>query len=393
MIYDAVIAGAGPAGSTAGYYLSKAGLNVLVLDKCEFPRYKACGGLVSKKILNLTEFDLTPVAEEQVSNCYVTYKSSEPFQISMGESMGYLASRDKLDFFLLEKAVSAGAKFISSERVTGFHKKDNIYNVETGKGVYKTRYLIGADGNNSIIRKKSGLAHKIRRYLTLTAELTRPKYGKGMDTDAVWFDLGDVPHGYGWIFPKADFLTLGMGLFYNVKRKIKKDPKIYLYDFYKKNKLTNNLNIEKVRGCFISTLIDERSSISSGGVFLAGEAAGLVDPFTGEGIYHAIYSSKILSEFIINNFDHPEIINKLYKKRIKDEVLSEFKIAERLAVLVYTFPRLCFNILQDYRHLGSYYYQLLVGNVSYKDLYARLIDKVKKRAKNKLKSIMSLSRQ
>jgi len=392
MIHDAIIVGAGPAGGTAAYNLAKAGMKPLVLDKYVFPRYKACGGFISNKILKALDFDVTDMIEKNVYSCGLTYKSANGFKILMEESIGALISRDRFDNFLMEKAKIVGASFLQGERVIDFKKEEDLYKVFTDKGQYRCRYLIGADGANSIIRKKSRLAHKIKRFFTLTAEFALSGKVRDRTEDTAWFDLGDVPYGYGWVFPKAKHLTVGFGLFYGEDKRRKKDPKIYMHELHQKNKMISDLKMGRMRGCFISTLTDERSNICGKGLFLAGEAAGLVDPFSGEGIYYAVASSKILSELIINNFDNESYISENYKNKIKEEILKEFKVASRLAKIIYTFPKLSFQILNEYKHLANYYYHLLSGNVSYQDLYDRLIDKVKKKIKNGLKSVITMGR-
>lgn len=379
MIYDVIIVGAGPAGSTASYNLSKAGLRVLVLDKYIFPRYKACGGFISNKILKVIDFDIKNMAEKNIYSCGLTYKGSDGFKIIMQESSGVLTSRDRFDNFLIEKAKIAGAVFKGGERVTGFEVKNNIYNVATDKGEYNCRYLIGADGANSVIRQRSGLARGIKEYFTLTSEIELTSKIAEKLEDTAWFDLGGVPYGYSWIFPKARHVTVGLGLFYSRAKRRKKDPKIYMRELYQNNKLISGLSMEKIRGCFISTLQDERSNICNKGLFLTGEAAGLVDPFSGEGIYYAVFSSKILSELMIQNFDNADKICENYKSRIKEEILKEFKIASKLAKIIYTFPKLSFRILREHKHLADYYYSLLSGNISYNDLYQRLMNKIKSR--------------
>src|SRR5579872_4717814 len=109
MVYDVIIVGAGPAGSTTARECAERGLSVLLLDRAEFPRDKPCGGGVNVRTARLLPFDLSPVAERVIYGLRVSVHRSNSFEREAQEPLSYLTQRRRFDAFLAEKAVGAGA--------------------------------------------------------------------------------------------------------------------------------------------------------------------------------------------------------------------------------------------------------------------------------------------
>lgn len=389
MIYDFIIAGLGPAGSTASYELSKCGFKVLAFDKAVFPRYKACGGGISPKVKQILPFSIDELIGNEVDSVVLTNNLKDAFLVKAGSTIVHMAMRDKFDYFLLNKAKSAGALIKENERVLNFNEGRDTVEVITDKSTYIARFLIGSDGANSLISKKSKLADKKKYYLTLTAELKLPHEKFQGNKSNIWVDIGGIPHGCAWIFPKEDHVTLGIGIFSSCRNKIK-NLNSYIYKFIDEFEPLSGAEISgKIRGHYIATLVNERSKISKGRIFLAGEAAGFVDPFTGEGIYYAIRSAQILSS-IMSKKTLLDEMQKEYYEKIKKEFFGEFKIAQYISKFVYTFPKYSHSLLFKHRHLGDYYLALLKGDVSYSDVYKRMIGKIKLSFKEKGKKLLKL---
>lgn len=156
-MYDCIIVGAGPAGTSAAYHLGKKGHSVLVIDKAVFPRHKSCGGGVSPAIAKLFDFDFTPVIECTVSQVKYTWKMEDPKEIRLrGITPMWMVRRDKFDNFLIERAVERGVEFKDNLVVTGIKLQADSWQVNTDNGNFAAKYLIAADGANSQVAEWLG---------------------------------------------------------------------------------------------------------------------------------------------------------------------------------------------------------------------------------------------
>ncbi|MEK6618318.1 MAG: geranylgeranyl reductase family protein, partial [Nitrospirota bacterium] len=211
--YDVLVVGMGPAGATAAYELSRAGMSVLALEKQMHPRYKVCGGGLSVRIDQILESDFKAVVEHTVYGIQFTYGGEEPFLIESPRPIAYMVMRDRFDHLLVEKARRAGAEVHEDERAVGFLQLPEGVEVITDRGRYRTKVLIGADGANSIVAQRLFPTRRLRRMPTLESEIgigQAPVYpGEGK----ILIDLGATANGYAWIFPKKERLSIGVAEF------------------------------------------------------------------------------------------------------------------------------------------------------------------------------------
>ena len=210
-VYDAIVVGAGPAGSTAAYRLAAAGASVLLLDRATFPRDKPCGGGITGRAARLLPFAIDPVVEDVVSAVELRLSFGRTFERSGGEPLAYMTQRRRLDHFLVEKAAGAGAEFRDGVRVTGVEAGPDGVVVSAGFERLAAQTVVGADGVNGMSAKALGLGGN--RTVGVAVEgnvphgLVDPERYRGR----LVIELGTVPGGYGWIFPKGDHLNVGVG--------------------------------------------------------------------------------------------------------------------------------------------------------------------------------------
>src|SRR5437773_3858871 len=140
--YDVLIVGLGPAGATAAYELSRAGMSVLGLEKQMHPRYKVCGGGLSVRIDQILDSDFKAVVEHTVYGIQFTYGGQEPFFIESPRPIAYMVMRDRFDHLLVEKARRAGTEVHEDERAVGFLQSPEGVEVTTDRGRYRTKVLI-----------------------------------------------------------------------------------------------------------------------------------------------------------------------------------------------------------------------------------------------------------
>src|SRR4030067_2234021 len=367
MTYDCIIIGLGPAGSSAAYYLAKRGLAVLALDKERFPRHKPCGGCVSYKAEPLLPPDFKSIVNNSVNGAVFSYKGKKKaeFRGSNGP-VGYMVSREVCDAYQAKKAEEAGAKIKEGERLLDIADSQNGVIVFSSKGRYKGRYLIGADGANSSAAKRLGLAKERRLFITINAEI---KTGSADDfSDLVEIDIGAIPYGYGWVFPKNGSLDIGIASIKNESF----NPRKYFFEFIKKRPYLKNVKIEKEYAFRLPTNPENSPlNIIGKSTMLAGDAAGLTDPLVGEGIYYALKSGRFAGEAVISLFNKDSDISN-YKERISKEFISEFNYAWKAAKLIYSLPYFWSGIIKRNIKIVEFYYKVLRGEETYSSFAKKL---------------------
>ncbi|MCL5772859.1 MAG: geranylgeranyl reductase family protein [Firmicutes bacterium] len=378
MIYDVIVAGMGPAGSTAGYYLSKAGLKVLALEKEKLPRYKPCGGGLTTKTVEALDFGVSELFLDTIHGGIFTFKD-KALKLMCDMPYAYTVNRREFDYFLTGKAKEAGAKIIDEERMTKIGKKDSHILVETVRGTYEGKYLLGADGVNSVAA--NFLYPKVKRKILAALESDVKAPADRIETLRGLFqiDFGSIPLGYSWIFPKKNYFSIGSAGMGKSAKKIKE----FYKQFIDAQKILNGIEIDKAHGCTLPMPYSQNVKLAKDRVFLLGDAGCLVNPFTGEGIYFAVESGKTAAGTLINHWDNPKA-ESLYDKAIKEKFYFEFKWAHRLMRLVNAFPGLSYQIICDHKEVMHVYFELLRGTLTYEQTVKNLTVKISKYLKSKI---------
>lgn len=357
MIYDAIVAGLGPAGATAAYEMSRSGFNVLAIEKARLPRYKPCGGGITAKIDRILENDFKDVVERTVHGICLSYRGNDELYHFSDKPICYMVMRDRFDYFLAEKAEAVGVEILR-ERVVEVNEERGIVEVSTDRGKYYAGMLIGADGAGSTVARKLGLNSGTAYARLVEAEVrVKPEFMEKAG-GVIRFDIGSMSSGYGWIFPKADHLSVGAGGFVGGGRKHVE----YYEDFMEKcvHDVTETL---LVRRCVLP-MFDRKRFISGNRCMLVGDAASLVDPFTGEGIYYAVKSAMIAAGVMADGLEPCD-----YDARVRDGIYREFGFAGKFAKVFYSFPKLMHGLLKEYPELMRGFVGLSRGDVSYEELW------------------------
>src|SRR3990170_1815743 len=216
MRYDAIVAGAGPAGSTAARILAREGASVLLLDRARFPRDKPCGGGVTLRAAACQDLDLSPVVERTVMGARFSLRLGQAFDRRYEGPLTYMTQRCRLDAFLAEAAISAGATFQDGEPLRTVEVMSNGragggVTVRTERGSYSARALIGADGANGVVGRDTGTRPETEVAVALEGNVPYPDGVPERWRGVVGLDLGGLAGGYGWVFPKGDHLNVGVG--------------------------------------------------------------------------------------------------------------------------------------------------------------------------------------
>jgi geranylgeranyl reductase family protein len=270
--HDVAIIGAGPAGSAAAYRLARAGKDVLLLDKATFPRDKPCGGGVTGRAARRLPFSIDPVVEDVVDRLECGLRYRQRITRQAGAPLAYMTQRRRLDHFLLQKAEEAGAEVRVGETADARE--------------LEARIVIGADGCNGSSAKQLGLAENVVHAVALEANYPYERRYSG----AMVLEIAVIRGGYGWIFAKGDHLNVGVGgngeEAPRLRGELKRMCEAYGID---------PESARDTRGYRLPMRLPG-TRIARGRTAVIGDAAGLVDPLSGDGMYEAFYSAELVTE-------------------------------------------------------------------------------------------------
>ena len=365
---DVIVVGAGPAGATAARLLAAWGISVLLLERYRLPRYKPCGGAITKRTIQfLDPLDISPVIETWVRKIVVQSPNGESFATNLPEGLIATVMRDKFDTYLTDAAILAGAKLKSGEPVLRCEQGLGGVEVITARETYRCLALIGADGANSVVAEQLGLKPK-RRAVSIVVELS-PEARERWD-DSIHLHFPFNLNGYAWCFPKGDHLSAGI---------YTRSPQIpnwreWLHLYLANLELSDCLDRQKIRGHTIP-IADKRSVFHKGNVIVVGDAAGVADPFTGEGISWAIYTGRLAAAFVRAFLEGERDALSDYTRAVRKEVLGEMNAANRFAKILFSLPQFSFRHFLRQEPVLNNFAKLLGGEVTYRELWNKALRK------------------
>ena len=281
-----VVVGAGPAGSTAAREVAARGHEVLLLDRARFPRDKPCGGGVTIRAAALLPFELTPVVERVIDGARVRLHGGTDFTRDDERPISYMTQRRRLDAFLVERAQEAGVEFAGGERVRRVEAlADGGYAVHMDDRELRCRVVLAADGANGVVASTIGFEPALESAVALEANIAFPDGLPPWIESRVALSLAALPGGYGWVFPKGDHLNVGVGGWARVagpRLRESLDALCRAYGLAPES-------MTELRGHRLP-MRRPGAPLAAGGAALLGDAAGLLDPLSGEGIHAAFLS-------------------------------------------------------------------------------------------------------
>jgi geranylgeranyl reductase family protein len=316
MLYDVAIVGAGPAGSTAAKFLSEKGIRTLLLEKATFPRDKPCGGGLQIRVLHRFKY----LEENNLIDSYSTaihlHSTSMQHHIDFHHTkpLEAMVLRKNFDEGLVNLATRSGAILQCGKIVQDVtNQKDNIRLVLSDGTAVESRLVIGADGTWSTIAKKIGMKQEcdhigicVYNEYPLSQETMHLLYGEERAVH-----IHAQPHGlagYGWVFPKKEHVNIGVVEFRQAinPRIEKKNLQIhftqYLQTLKKQKLIPNALIATAIHGGAFPTCPAKK--LTADRVLLCGDAGGLVNPLTGEGIYYSMCSGELAAKTVIKTLEN-----------------------------------------------------------------------------------------
>lgn len=355
---DVIVTGAGPAGATAAYFLAKAGLKVIIIEKEKLPREKVCGGGVQARTLSQLPFSFKEVVEAESSGMIFTRELGHGFVRRSKNPIVYQVSRSRFDNLLTQNAVTAGATLLDGLSVTSIQATASHCSVKTTNGeTFNARFVVCADGVTSIGNKV--LNPQETRFLQLGMEYDVPLCSREgcFDKTLVAVDWGTMPDGYAWIFPKNDHLVIGCGGPRNQNQSLK----AYL------TALTRRLGYEgsecqNLRAHPIPSLT-KNTVIANERIILVGDAGGFVEPFSGEGISYAIKSASAAAAAIVATINGHETMPAAYKIRVQKELISEILDLRKMKEYFALVPSHVHRLFEKNDRVWAEFCNALYGNV------------------------------
>ncbi|WDP89078.1 MAG: geranylgeranyl reductase family protein [Desulfobacter sp.] len=334
--FDVIIAGAGPAGTAAGFDLVSAGMSVLIMDRRDFPRKKACAGGITPKAMGLFPYDISHLIVRTCRKIVFRPPGGRAFPITAGGSpLCYMTQRQDLDAYALDRLTAAGGRFLKIEKIISLDQDNRGVGGQVICGGrrrrFRARYLIGADGANSRVRELLGRSlGNIARYPALEADVRVDRPG----AFAPEFDFSRGIAGYYWIFPKGDHVNIGI---YGASPNVSVNRRL-LVD-YARERLGSE-TLENIKGYPIA-VGGGRACAGIKRILLAGDAAGLAEPLFGEGIYFALKSGKTAAAAIVRSKEGRA--GSGYRRRLS-RLFMDLYLHRLGAALLYRFPGTCLGI-------------------------------------------------
>ena len=289
--FDVAVVGAGPAGATTAYRLARARARVLLIDKARFPRDKPCGGGLTTRAVRQLPFSVEPVVEDRITRARCRLKYGPVIERSSDQVLCLMTQRRRLDEFLVQQAVDAGAVFRDGARVA--LESDRQVRVD-GEPI-KVDTVVGADGANGITARSLGLGGAIVNGVALEGNLPYERLPADGWRGMLVLELATVPGGYGWIFPKGDHVNVGVGGWGAEGPRLRAHLRA-LCEHY-------GIELDELRNLRGHRLPMRRPGtvLARGRALLVGDAAGVLDPVSGDGIYEGFVTARLAAEHILGD--------------------------------------------------------------------------------------------
>jgi flavin-dependent dehydrogenase len=283
------------------------------------------------------------------------------------QTLVYMTQRHRLDAFLLDKACDAGAEFRGGITVRGVEMDRDGVRIDANGDKVPAAVLVGADGANGMVARSVGLQPVTSPPVALEAQFPYPTGTVPNEwSDLLALELGSMAGGYGWSFPKADHFNVGCGGYHEEGGNLRR----HLYDLQNHYRL-GSLSTRNLRGHHLPTR-DEGAPIVRGRTLLVGDAAGLVDPMSGEGIYSAFVSGHLAAARLLRFLDGKDPDLWSYEAAIEREIMSDIRAAKVLRDAYHYTPWPSVFMLRRSEKMRRMLCQLITGERTYQGFLRQL---------------------
>ncbi len=311
---------------------------MLLLDRDRFPRDKPCGGGLTIRAVELLPFSVAPVVEDAVQRVELRFRYESTVERASARPLVLMTQRRRLDAFLAEQAISAGADFRDGLRVTGIAADGGGVTVDVCGRRVRGQALVGADGANGITARTLGLCADPLYGVALEGNVPHDEIDAERYRGRVVFEIGSIRGGYGWVFPKGDHVNVGVG------GSEREGPRLrhHLRRLCREHGVAEG-RLRELRGHRLPCGgADAR--LAKGRALVVGDAAALVDPLSGDGIYEAVLSASLAAEATLDLLRGRAATVEPYERRLKPALAGLMASSWSAKRALERFPRAVFTV-------------------------------------------------
>jgi len=361
------VVGAGAAGASAAFHLAHGGRRVLLLDQAHFPRSKPCGGGMAASVQGLFPFDLRPAVDQVIERVRFTWCLEDPVIAELpGDAPFWIVRRSRLDAFLAEQAVAAGAEFRQGVAVNGLERgADGFWRLPDGS---RARAVVIADGSGSCLAQPLGLGPARPRFAdTVSVEVAC----EPAEPSTARFEFGLVRHGFCWAFPREGGFSIGVGTF------IGRDPAdadVVLRQLLPSLGLSADAG--ERRAGRLRIWDGHHPLHRNDGAVVVGDAASLCDPFLAEGLRPSLLSGCRAAEAVEGWLAGNSEALAGYTARMRGEWGESMAWGKRIAQVFYRVPTVGYQLGVKRPTAPQRIAQILSGEMGYGDIAQRVIKRL-----------------
>jgi flavin-dependent dehydrogenase len=308
------------------------------------------------------------VLETTLRRIAFTFGLGNRFLRSAGAPLAFGVRRNVFDSFLLEQALAVGAELLDRTTAWGIRSIADRVVLETTSGPISGRVLVGADGANGVVSRhlndRRAFYHQVGLYAEVPRERLRPD---AVDDETIRIDWGTLPSGYGWIFPKRDTVNIGVGTTHRFGSRLRR----YFTEFISAEDILRDGLISDIHlsGHALPTMTS-RTCFATDRILVVGDAAGMIEPLTGDGLSQAFLGSQLAANAILAALRASKPDLRPYATAIRRHMEPDIAHAHSLQAAFNHFPRLFHDLFRNNERPWRAFAEVLQGRASYANLTA-----------------------